>query len=183
MAKRNKLTPQSLSRIDLSDLRDKCLVNAKDLFEEAQILFTAKKFSRSAFLFLTSLEECMKSKIVDSLLNKNISEQKFLQIWLSHKMKLLVQRAHISVYAVDGTDEVITDYSFPVGFEAKVKEFIDLRERSLYVDFSKSVIDFPADVGRIEAIHFRNIAQRAISWQLLGEELERKLKELQLSGN
>lgn len=80
-----------LSREQLITARDKVIENAKNLFEEAQLLYTNERLSRAYFLFCICNEELGKSVMITSaiveLVNESIDWKKFWRRLRNHKDK------------------------------------------------------------------------------------------------
>ena len=160
----------------LKELRISCIRNAKDLLVEASLLFQQKKYSRSAFLAITSYEESLKAGLVSSYRYEHLSKTQFKKIWRNHDLKMLTKYAHVAVYEHLKTGRIIQRLKFPE-HKDKVTKIIQERMNSLYVDIKKDEILEPKIIRNQQAQKYIRVAKRNIYWEEMFQSIEKELED------
>lgn len=129
LLKRKEPKKEGLRRVrsELLELYNSCLENAKDLIEEAELLFKYGHFPRAYALGFTAFEELGKSQIVADLFNDMVSESEFEAAFKDHKIKAAYCKRYVLVpEKYKGEWNIEYDRS-------SMADYVKLRMDSLYV--------------------------------------------------
>ena len=147
----------------LKELRISCIRNAKDLLVEASLLFQQKKYSRSAFLAITSYEESLKAGLVSSYRYEHLSKTQFKKIWRNHDLKMLTKYAHVAVYEHLKTGRIIQRLKFPEHKDKVTKIIQEILE--------------PKIIRNQQAQKYIRVAKRNIDWEEMFQSIEKELED------
>ncbi|AMA49007.1 MULTISPECIES: AbiV family abortive infection protein [Flavobacterium] len=146
-----------VSKRTLIKIVEKCLENAKELFDEAEILKTHKKFARAYTLFHLSNEEIGKIFLVYKfLLTDDYSQPsitKFNKKFTNHKVKLDLSTNIdiISHQVFDGKLDSKTIENLTYSKD-KISKLNDFKNYSLYTFFKNGSVYKPSDIIEPEVI-------------------------------
>ncbi len=163
-------------KINKESLRKACLRNAEDLLEESKLLFSKQKYSRATTLAITSFEEALKAGLVSALINGLVIEKLFKKIWFKHEQKYLLKYARFIAKVYSDGESNLGLY-IPSNRKEEIKQIFDIRNKSLYVDYSNNKIEIPKKSIRVhQALKYIKIAQRQIEDEKMIESLKSRLK-------
>lgn len=154
-----------------------CIDNAKKLVKQAHSQFKEGNYNLAVFLAITAYEESLKFGLFNSLESGLITQERFNQVWSSHKFKLLSKFATVRVYEADG-GQTTKEYYLQENSEAlnqETRKILDKREDSLYVGFTDSKLNIPSKSNPADSITEINRAETSIREEVSMDTLFRQL--------
>jgi len=129
----------------------KCIENARELFDEAEILKQNNKYARAYTLYHLASEEIGKTSLVyDFLLKNDYSEEikrTFLNKYRDHKSKIELSTKVLKVAILILEDEISRDTLNQLSYSKEAISFFnDTKNNSLYTDISKTIPLKPSDI-------------------------------------
>lgn len=140
----NKITNEQLLKA-----RQKTLENAKELLEEAEILYRSGHWSRVVFLSHILREEIGKNIILSSLFLQQLAGDKIN--WSKYWKRLTshVEKSFMSSWIenIFLTIHIPKDYkTYLIKLETEIKTQEILKQKSLYCDFTNGIAQSPNDI-------------------------------------
>ncbi|TDU33698.1 AbiV family abortive infection protein [Gelidibacter sediminis] len=130
----------------------KSLSNAKDLFDDAEILFNLERYQRAYTLYQLSIEEIGKASLIYSfVLDKDYNNENefkvFKKSFLSHKQKTVSSNGIDLIFSFLNNDvrikkKLIYQYFL---FDKHLSQLNDYKNRSLYTDISNNKFISPKE--------------------------------------
>ncbi len=132
---------------------EKTLINAKDLFEDAEILFKKNRFSRAYTLYQLSIEEIGKATLIfNFLLHKDIfdidEQKKIIREFINHKSKTKSSIGLDVLLAFVISDQKLKEkviYQIRKQ-EKEIEQLNILKNRSLYTDIIEEKFINPKEI-------------------------------------
>lgn len=140
--------------VERNTLKNAALIsfrNARELYEDAELLFNSGRYARAAYLSFIGIEEIGKSCLCSFSYDHNIkiSQSDFLKFWRTHAFKLLVGYGGV-LWSADILEKIMPKELLPKRFknwfdyEKEREEFYfnyarlssDIKLASLYCDVS-----------------------------------------------
>jgi AbiV family abortive infection protein len=142
VGKSNYYSGQRLTIEQITNLSDYCLQNASELVEEAELLFSHKRYARSLFLSILALEETSKRDILWQAIFLGEDEGRWKKFWkkfLSHDVKLA---AMLDDYITTRSSkekntpyEILSEYLNEMRrAKEEAREICSFKEWAVYVD-------------------------------------------------
>src|SRR5690606_4612585 len=131
----------------------KSLSNAKDLFDDADILFDLKRYQRAYTLYQLSIEETGKASLIYSfILDKDYNNENeftvFKKSFISHKQKTVSSNSIDLIFSFLNNDirikkKLIYQYYL---FDKHLNQLNDNKNKSLYTDISHNKFISPKEI-------------------------------------
>ena len=142
---------QEISKVLLIKCVEKCLQNARELFEEAEILKDNKKYPRAYSLYHLCIEEIGKVFIIfQFLIEDDYSEEnskKFNRKFLDHKTKIKTSRNIEKIMILLMQKELKVEEFNALTYNNEVIEKLnDLKNLSLYCFIDNKIVFKPSDI-------------------------------------
>ena len=139
---------KALNKEQLLSACEKSLSNAKDLIDDAELLFENKRFSRTLFLSLIASEEIGKHMIFVSTYINFVTEQEinwkrfWKEITTHHEKLNLVNLVEELRFDTVSLDTVAASYIKTISHS---KSMDKTKQKSLYMDFTKGYPHVPSE--------------------------------------
>ena len=158
--------------------REKIILNAKDLYEEALLLYDRKKYARSYFLLCIANEELGKMLIVTSamidLIEQTINWSKFWKQLRNHKFKTETIE-QLENFFVNNEKH----YQSPIKIAKMIPNLEELKMMSLYSDMYQVDFFTPSEIIDTKLVyHYLSLTKNRIDYFTIDLNLDSAIKKV-----
>lgn len=149
-----------LEKRELFEVIEKCLKNAQELFEEAEILKEHKRYARSYTLFQICIEEVGKTSLIYKFLldpnkNDNSTVKKFIANFRDHKAKIVTSIAYdkmlVPIIESEEDNELKQKWESEILNQLNsVNKYNDYKNYSLYTSFYDNDFCIPSELFTLD---------------------------------
>lgn len=149
---------QEINKDTLINCVEKCLQNARELFDEAEILKKHKKFPRAYTLYHLSIEEIGKVFLIfQFLIQDDYSEdksKKFIREFSDHKIKIKTSRniEKIMLFLLQ-TELKEEEFNILTYSKEAIEKLNDFKNLSLYSFISGKSVFKPSDIIGLDEVN------------------------------